>query len=71
MILMSRHAAKRAAEMCVEEAEIATALTAPFLTYPNAAGHPRGTTYVAGRIAVPVGADGTVLTVLWHGRTQR
>lgn len=71
MILMSWHAARRAAEMGVDDVEITKALTAPQVTYPNALGHPLGTTYVSGRIAVPVGADGTVLTVLWHGRTHR
>lgn len=60
------HARTRAREMEVSEEEVEQALDSPELSYPNALGHPAGTTYVRGRIAIPVATDGAILTVLWH-----
>lgn len=71
LLKMSSHAAWRCAQMKVAEAELEDALSAPHLSYPNALGQPRGTTFVSGRIAVPVAEDGTILTILWHGRGGR
>ncbi len=70
-LYLTTHARLRSDEMGIELDEIQDALVRPELTYPNALGHPAGTTHVRDRIAVPVTADGAVLTVLWHGREGR
>ena len=65
------HAAQRAGQMQVTAEEVEAAVDEPDLAYPNASGHPAGTTFVNGRLAVPVATDGSILTVLWHGKEGR
>ena len=70
-LYFTSYARMRSEEMGIELDEVEDALLDPELTYPNAFGHPTGTTYVRDRIAVPVAADGAILTVLWHGQEGR
>ena len=58
-------------EMGVNDDEVERVVAQACLSYPNGPRHPKGTTYVAGRLAVPVAADGTILTVLWNGLGAR
>lgn len=67
----SWHALQRAAEMGLDPLEVEAALERYSHSYPNPPHHPAGRVYVAEPFAVPVAEDGTIMTVLWAGRTGR
>lgn len=65
----TQHATARRREMGVSIKEVETSIAGAEMTYPNP--YTDGTTFVGGRLAIPVSEDGSILTVLWRGREAR
>jgi len=70
-IRWSQHALDRAAEMGLEPAEVEAELCRFTHSYPNPPQYPAGRVFVTDRLAVPIAEDGTIMTILWAGRTGR
>ena len=67
----SWHALDRAQQMGLDPLAVESAVRCYTHSYPNPPHHPSGRVYVAGSIAVAVADDGTIMTILWAGRTGR
>jgi len=68
---MTRHAAERCEEMGLTEDDVEAALSYPEITYPSPPHYGPGRNIaVASRLAV-VHNGPTVITVLWHKRSDR
>lgn len=67
------HALSRCGEMNVDLADVVDVIDAPERSYPSGYGHPPGRRIAAGNGLAVVFAEqgGTVVTVLWDGRTHR
>lgn len=68
-LFWTKHALYRAKQMGCSRVEVEKVVTGAEMSYPNP--YTEGTTFVGGRLAVPVSDDGWILTCLWRGREAR
>ena len=69
---LSKHAKQRRKQMGVTEDQIELVLRDPDTTYPGSYAHAPGRTcHQRDNLVVVTNAEGTVVTILWHGAEGR